>query len=114
MTSPVSELFVAIVKIAAAQVRFVLVVGEIVALDAGQMAVASGTEVTHAALPPSFDPEVEAAAQVNRTMLFAGRDGGFRNVLQANFPDDDIRAMAEAALAAALQSTEGYPASARH
>ena len=111
MTSPVSELFVAIVKLVAAQVRFGIVVGEIVALGAGHMAVASATELTDAPLPPSFDPEVEAAAQVIRTMLFAGREGGFRNLLQANFPDNDIRVVAEAALAAARQSREGYPAS---
>jgi hypothetical protein len=103
MTSPASELFFAIVKLAAEQLRFGLVTAEIAASGDRRMASASATEVAHAAVqtPPSFDVEVEAAARVIKDKLLDRRDGGFRNLLRLNFPDDEIREMAEAALSAA-------------
>jgi hypothetical protein len=51
--------------------------------------------------PRSFDAEVDAAARAIKARLLGGKDGGFQNMLRVNFPDDGIRAMAEAALAAA-------------
>jgi hypothetical protein len=91
------------VKLAAEQLRFGLVAAEIAASQAGEMAGASATEVAHAAVqtPPSFDAEVEGAARAIKVKMLGGRDGGFRNMLQLNFPDGAIRAMAEAALSAA-------------
>jgi hypothetical protein len=36
--------------------------------------------------------------------LLGGKEGGFQNLLRINFPDNEIRAMAEAALKAARQA----------
>jgi hypothetical protein len=109
MTSPASELFIAIVKLATEQLRFGLVAAEIAASGARQMAGASVSEVVDAAVrpPSSFDAEIDAAAGAIKAKLLGGRDGGFRNMLHLNFPDDEIRAMAEAALTAARRVTYG-------
>jgi hypothetical protein len=44
---------------------------------------------------------LDAATQVLKSKLLAGREAGFRNVLRVNFPDDEVKAMAEAILVAA-------------
>jgi hypothetical protein len=77
------------------------------ASGARQMAGASVTGVDDAAVrpPSSFDADIDAAAGAIKAKLLCGRDGGFRNMLQLNFPDDEIRAMAEAALTAARRVT---------
>jgi hypothetical protein len=111
MTSPASELFIAIVKLATEQLRFGLVAAEIASSGARQMAGASATEVADAAVQPksSFEAEIDAAARAIKVKLLAGRDLGFRNILQLNFPDDEIRAMAEAALTAARRVNKDWP-----
>jgi hypothetical protein len=100
MTSAVSELLVAIIKLAALQVRFGLLAVEVAALNFEQIPEplpAKESEVGYR----SFDAEVEAAATVIKARLMGGKEGGFQNILRINFPDDEIRAMAEAALTAA-------------
>ena len=54
---------------------------------------------------PFTDEEVDAAGQVIEASLTDGRDIGFRNMLQINFPEEAIREMAEAALKAARDKT---------
>jgi hypothetical protein len=103
MTSVGSELLVAIIKLAALQVRFDLLAVEVAALNVEQIPKplpAKESQVAHR----SFDAEVEAAARVFKARLLGGKEGGFQNMLRINFPDDEIRAMAEAALTAARQA----------
>jgi hypothetical protein len=95
-----SELLVAIIKLAAVQVRFGLVAMEVASLSIGQMVDRSDV-ATDKPAQPSIDAAIDAAARAIKAKLLRGRDGGFRNILQLNFPDDEIRAMAEAALTAA-------------
>jgi hypothetical protein len=96
MTSAVSGLLVAMIKFAALQAQFGLRALEIGALGFEQM-----LNNQQSAVPRSFDAEVDAAARAIKARLLGGKDGGFQNMLRINFPDDEIRAMAEAALAAA-------------
>jgi hypothetical protein len=102
MTSAVSELLVATIKFAALQAHFGLLAVEVTASNFEQMPKpppAKESEVAYG----SFDAEVEAAAGVIKARLLAGKEGGFQNMLRVNFPDNEIRAMAEAALTAARQ-----------
>jgi hypothetical protein len=109
MTSAVSELLLAIIKLAALQVRFGLLVVEVDALSFERIPrprpakeprncglVRSSSEPAHR----SSDAEVDAAARAIKAQMLGGKDGGFQNMLRINFPDDEIRAMAEAALTA--------------
>jgi hypothetical protein len=100
MTSAASDLFVAAIKLAAVQVRFGLIAAEVAALSFGQMTDRSEVEAEKPGQPFS-DAEIDAAARVIKDKLLGRRDGGFRNLLRLNFPDDEILAMAEAALSAA-------------
>jgi hypothetical protein len=102
MTSAVSELLLAIIKLAALQVRFGLLAVEVAALSFGQMSKPLPAKDGELARR-SFDAEVEAAARAIKAQLLGGKEGGFQNMLRINFPDDEIRAMAEAALLAARQ-----------
>jgi hypothetical protein len=103
MTSALSELLIAIIKLSALQVRFGLLAVEVAALNFEQISkpvTATGAEVTHR----SFDAEVEAGARAIKARLLGGKEGGFQNMLRINFPDDEVRAMAEAALTAARRA----------
>jgi hypothetical protein len=100
MTAAMSDLLVAIIKLAAVQVRFGLVAMEVAALSIGRTVDRSDIEIDKPA-QPSIDAEIDAAARAIKAKLIGRRDGGFRNMLQLNFPDDEIRVMAEAALTAA-------------
>jgi hypothetical protein len=44
--------------------------------------------------PSVSHAELDAATQVLKGKLLAGREAGFRNILRVNFPDDEIKAMA--------------------
>jgi hypothetical protein len=103
MTSAVSELLVAVIKLAALQARFDLLAIEVAALSVGQMLKPSHAENSEPA-HRSFDAEVDAAARAIKIKLLGGREAGFRNMLQINFPDDEIHAMAQAALMAARRA----------
>ena len=81
-----------------ASVRFGLLAVEVASIV--QMPNSSQAEGNEPGNNPS-DAEVDAAARAIKAKLLGNRETGFRNVLQINFPDDDIRAMAEAALTAA-------------
>ena len=98
MTTVASELFVAIIKLAELQARYGLVTAEVAALRVGQI-----LKEASEPFPPSFEAEIDAAARAIKAKLLGGRDIGFQNLLQINFPDDEIRAMVEAALMAARQ-----------
>jgi hypothetical protein len=100
MMSGMSDLLVAIIKLAAVQVRFGLDSMEVASLSIGQMVDRSDVETDKPA-QPSIHAEIDAAARAIKAKLLGGRAGGFRNMLQLNFPDDEIRAIAEAALSAA-------------
>jgi hypothetical protein len=102
MTS-VSELLVAIIKLAALQARFGLLTVEVAALGVGQMPKPPHTDDSDPS-NRSFDAQVDTAARAVKAKLLGGREAGFRNMLQINFPDDEIRAMAEAALTAACRA----------
>jgi hypothetical protein len=102
MTSAVSELLVAIIKLAALQVRFGLLAVEVAALGFEQIPKPHPAEESE--VVPSFDAEVEVAARALKARLLDGKEGGFQNMLRINFPDDEIRARAEAALTAARQA----------
>jgi hypothetical protein len=104
MASAVSELMVAVIKLTALQSRFGLVAAEVAALSAGQMYKPAVTDPLEQSPRRSFDVELYAATQAIKAKLLGGRECGFRNVLQVNFPDDEIRAMAEAALLAARRA----------
>jgi len=95
-----ADLCSALVRLSAIQVRFGLVAAEIAVIGFHQMRdPAAATDVD---LPPSVsDAELDAATQVLKGKLLAGREAGFRNVLQVNFPDDEIKAMTQAMLVAA-------------
>jgi hypothetical protein len=103
MTSALSELLVAIIKLAALQVRFGLLAAEVAALGFEQITKPHPAEESEVA-PRSFDAEVEAAARAIKARLLGGKEGGFQNLLRINVPDNEIRAMAEAALKAARQA----------
>ena len=100
MPQAYADLYIAFVRLAAIQVRFGLIAAEIAVIGFHQMRdPAAATDVD---LPPSVsDAELDAATQVLKGKLLAGREAGFRNLLQVNFPDDEITAMAEATLMAA-------------
>lgn len=100
MMSAVSDLLLAAIKLAAVQVRFGLIAAEVAAMSFGQMADRSGVE-TEKPPQPFSDDQIDAAARVIKDKLLGGRDGGFRGMLHLTFPDDEILAMAEAALSAA-------------
>jgi hypothetical protein len=100
MSSAVSDLLVVAIKLAAVQMRFGLIAAEVAALSFGQMT--DRSEVGAEKRPQPFnDAEIDAAARVINDKLLGRRDGGFQNLLRLNFPDDEILAMAEAALSAA-------------
>jgi hypothetical protein len=103
MTTETSELFVALTKLATLQARFGLVATEVAALSIGQMLKPS-TVGAGEPFPLSSDAEVDAAARAIKAKLLGGRDIGFQNMLRINFPDDEIRAMAEGALMAARRA----------
>jgi hypothetical protein len=100
MTTVASELFVAIIKLAELQARYGLVTAEVTALRVGQILKESNAEASEP-FPVSLEAEIDAAARAIKAKLLGGRDIGFQNTLRINFPDDEIRAMAEAALMAA-------------
>lgn len=94
-----ADLCIAFVRLAAIQVRFGLVAAEIAVMGLQQMR--DIPAVGDADPTPPVSAELDAATQVLKSKLLAGREAGFRNVLQVNFPDDEIKAMAEAILVAA-------------
>jgi hypothetical protein len=97
-----SELLVAMIKFAALQARGGLLAVEVAALGFEQIPKPPTAEESEVA-PQSFDAAVEAAARAIKARLLVGKEGGFQNMLGINFPGDEIRAMAEAALTAARQ-----------
>jgi hypothetical protein len=100
MSQAYADLCLALVRFAAIQVRFGLVAAEIAVIGFNQMR--DIPAVGEADPTPSVShAELDAATQVLKSKLLAGREAGFRNVLQVNFPDDEIKAMAEAVLVAA-------------
>jgi hypothetical protein len=100
MPQAYADLCIAFVRLAAIQVRFGLVAAEIAVIGLQQMRdIPAVGDVDP--MPPVSDAELDAASQVLKSKLLAGREAGFRNVLQVNFPDDEIKAMAEAILMAA-------------
>jgi len=100
MPQAYADLCIAFVRLAAIQVRFGLVAAEISVIGLQQMrGIPAVGDVDP--LPPVSDAELDAASQVLKSKLLAGREAGFRNLLQVNFPDDEITAMAEATLMAA-------------
>jgi hypothetical protein len=99
MTSFMSELLVAIDELAALQVRFGLLAVGVAAMSVERMLAPPHPESGEPARP--FDAQVDAAARVIKAKLLGCRDGGFQNMLRINLPDDEIRAMADAALTAA-------------
>ena len=98
MTSVASEWFDA--KFAALHVRFGLLAVEVAALSFEQMPEPPYAEDREPA-GQSMDAQIDAAAGAIKTKLLTGREAGFRNMLQTNSPNDEIKAMAEAALKAA-------------
>jgi len=100
MPQAYADLCIAFVRLAAIQVRFGLVAAEISVIGLQQMRdIPAVGDVDP--MPPVSGAELDAASQVLKSKLLAGREAGFRNLLQVNFPDDEITAMAEATLMAA-------------
>ena len=104
MTSAVSELLVLTIRLAALQLRFGFIAAEVAGLGVRQVITANADRAVNVPDRTSSDAEVDAAAQAIKRRLLAGRDMGFRNMLQVNFPDEEIRAIAEVALAAAAKA----------
>jgi hypothetical protein len=100
MPQAYADLCIAFVRLAAIQVRIGLVAAEAAAFGFDPM---RGIPAVGEADPtPSVShAELDAAIQVLKGNLFAGREAGFRNVVRVNFPDDEIKALAEAILVAA-------------
>jgi hypothetical protein len=99
MAQAYADLFITLVRLAAIQVRFGLVAAEIAVFGFHPIdtQAAEGVDST----PSVSRAELDAAIQILKGNLFAGREAGFRNVLRVNFPDDEIKAMAETILVAA-------------
>jgi hypothetical protein len=100
MPEAYADLCIAFVRLAAIQVRIGLVAAETAAFGFDPMRdISAVAEVDPT--PSVSHAELDAAIQVLKGNLLAGREAGFRNVLRVNFPDDEIKAMAEAILVAA-------------
>jgi hypothetical protein len=100
MPQAYADLYIALVRFAAIQVRFGLIAAKIAVIGFQQMRdIPAVGDVDPT--PPVSKAELDAASQVLKSKLLAGREAGFRNVLQVNFPDDEIKAMTVAMLAAA-------------
>jgi hypothetical protein len=100
MQQTYADLHIALVRFAAIQVRFGLVAVEIAVIRLQQMRDTPAVRYVDPT-PPVSEVELDAATQVLKSKLLAGREAGFRNVLQVNFPDDEIKAMTLAMLVAA-------------
>jgi hypothetical protein len=100
MTSAVSELLLAIIKLAALQVRFGLLVVEVDALSFERIPrpppakeprncglVRSSSEPAHR----SSDAEVDAAARAIKAQMLGGKDGGFHGGDEGGLGDAGCR-----------------------
>jgi hypothetical protein len=97
MISETSKFLAAITELAALQFRFGVIWAEFLA---GSLMSEAPLESPQISSKPSA---VDAAARAIKLRIFENGDSGFRKMLQVNFPDDEIRAMAKAALLAAKE-----------
>lgn len=95
-----SELLTSLLKLSAVPARFGLIAAD-AAVSLGKSIVASAEPSSDVPAARFTEAEIDAAARVIQVSLLTGRDLTFQNMLQINFPDATIRAMAEAALMAA-------------
>ncbi|MDR6306128.1 hypothetical protein GGQ85_003856 [Nitrobacter vulgaris] len=110
MVIVMSDIFRSLLKLSAVPARFGLVAADAAVTVGKSIVEPEQTQQNHFAPAARFTAaEINAAAQI--TSMTIGRDTTFLNLLELNFPEATIRAMAEAALIAArdvrLQATTG-------
>jgi hypothetical protein len=94
-----SHLLRSLFELSAVPLRFGVIAAD-AALSLGR-SIAGSETASKEQMSRFSDAEIEAAARVIEVSLVTGRDIAFQNMLQTNFPEGTIRAMAEAALTAA-------------
>jgi hypothetical protein len=95
-----SDILRSLLKLSAVPARFGLVAAD-AAVTLGKSIVEPKQAEPHIPAARFTDAEIDAAAQIIKARMTTGRDTTFLNLLEINFPDATIRAMAEAALIAA-------------
>lgn len=95
-----SDILSSLLKLTAIPARFGLVAAD-AAVTFGKSIVEPEQPEPHVPAIRLTEAEIEAAAQTIKINMITGRDTTFLNLLQINFPDATIRAIAEAALIAA-------------
>jgi hypothetical protein len=96
---PMSHLLRSLFELSAVPLRFGVIAAD-AALSLGR-SIAGSETASKEQMSRFSDAEIEAAARVIEVSLVTGRDIASQNMLQTNFPEGTIRAMAEAALTAA-------------
>ncbi|EAQ35230.1 hypothetical protein NB311A_12976 [Nitrobacter sp. Nb-311A] len=112
MVIVMSDIFRSLLKLSAVPARFGLVAADAAVTVGKSIVEPEQTQQNHFAPAARFTAaEINAAAQIIKASMTIGRDTTFLNLLELNFPEATIRAMAEAALIAArdvrLQATTG-------
>jgi hypothetical protein len=95
-----SDLLTSLLKLSAVPARLGLIAAD-AAVSLGKSIVTPEEQANDDPAVRFSEAVIDAAAQVLRVSLLTGRDLTFQNMLQINCPETTIRAMAEAALAAA-------------
>jgi hypothetical protein len=95
-----SDILTSLLKLTVVPARFGLIAAD-AAVTLGKSIVEPEQTGPHVRAARFTDAEIDAAAQIIKANMIAGRDTTFRNLLEINFPDATVRAMAEAALIAA-------------
>jgi hypothetical protein len=110
-----SDILRSLLKLSAVPARFGLIAAD-AALTLGKSIVEPGESETHIPAPRFTDAEIDAAAQIIRASMTSGGDTTFLSLIEINFPDAKIRAMAEAALIAARDArlSAGTASATRH
>jgi hypothetical protein len=95
-----SDILRSLIKLSAVPARFGLIAAD-AAVTLGKSIVEPRESETHIRGARFTDVEIDAAAQIIKANMTSGGDTTFLNLLEINFPDAKIRAMAEATLVAA-------------
>lgn len=95
-----SDILRSLLRLSAVPARFGLAAAD-AAVAVGKSIVEPEQAEHHAPAARFTDAEINAAAKIIKANMAIGRDTTFLNLLELNFPEATIRAMAEAALIAA-------------
>jgi hypothetical protein len=104
-----SDILKSLLKLSALPARIGLVAADAAVTIGKSIVEPQQAEQNHAPAARLTHAEINAAAHIIKANMTIGRDTTFLNLLELNFPEATIRAMAEAALIAArdarLQAT---------